>query len=96
MLDDTIIKKQLIETYYLSYYKLQQTKCNSGIGCQRCIIHFPISILYMDENNIPHYTPLFLKDCDIGHLKTRLLPDLKLSHNVSIYLLFKLCKFHEK
>ena len=40
--------------------------------------------------------PLFLKHCGIGHLKTRLLPDLKLLQNVPQHLLFKLCKFHEK
>ena len=40
--------------------------------------------------------PLFLKHCGIGHLKIRLLPDLKLLQNVAQHSLFKLCKFHEK
>ena len=41
--------------------------------------------------------PLFLKHCGIGHLKTTLLPDLKLLQNVvPQHSLFKLCKFHEK
>ena len=42
------------------------------------------------------WSPLFLKHCGIGHLKTRLLPDLKLLQNVPHHSLFKLCKFHEK
>ena len=45
---------------------------------------------------IPILPPLFLKHCGIGHLKTRLLPDLKLLQNVPNQSLFKLCKFHEK
>ena len=43
-----------------------------------------------------HISPLFLKHFGIGHLKTRLLPDLKLLQNVPQHSLFKLCKFHEK
>ena len=42
------------------------------------------------------WPPLFLKHCGIGHLKTRLLPDLKPSQNVPKHSFFKLCKFHEK
>ena len=37
-----------------------------------------------------------VKHCGIGHLKNLDCPDLKLSHNVPIYSLFKLCKFYEK
>ena len=32
----------------------------------------------------------------MGHLKTRLIPDLKPSQNVSMHSLFKPCKFREK
>ena len=34
--------------------------------------------------------------CGTGHLKTRLLPDLKSLQNVPKHSLFKLCEFHEK
>ena len=51
----------------------------------------PVTIKF--QNN---FSPLFLMHCGIGNLKSKLLPDLKLSQNVLKHSLFKLCNSHEK
>ena len=54
-----------------------------------------IFLQYLERGRPTFFTFVF-KACDIGHLKSRLLSDLKPSQNVPKHSLFKLCKFHEK